>query len=75
VAQRDNFRKNENKSKNKNKSEGLTIQRNSVELLVGESGVTDALEVDEGSAGGLAILVVHEGALLEGADAGLEDKL
>lgn len=52
-----------------------TIERHGVELLVGNGSITDAGEVDNGSAGRLAVLIVHQSALLEGSNSGGEDEL
>lgn len=52
-----------------------TIKGNAVELAVGDGSITDTGEVDDGGSGRLSILVVHEGALLQGSDSGGEDEL
>jgi len=53
----------------------LTIKRNSVELLHSNGSITDTSKVDKGSSSRLALLVVHEGAFLEGSNSGSEDEL
>lgn len=52
-----------------------TIERNGVELLVGNGSITDAGKVNNGCAGRLAVLVIHQRALLEGSHSGGEDEL
>ena len=47
-----------------------TIKGDAVELAVGDGSITDTGEVDDGSSGRLSVLVVHEGALLQGSDSG-----
>lgn len=52
-----------------------TIKRDTVELAVSDSSITDTGEVHDSGSGRLSILVVHEGALLQRSDSGGEDEL